>query len=106
MSIVVCTLDPLLARSRFMERCLADPTRERFHGDRAAVPAAHEETGLLVANYDPPRLSVPTLSVDTTDGYRPGRDEIVSFVMQATQKPTAEQGAAPDTRAAAPITGR
>ncbi len=76
MSIVICTIDPLLARSRFTERCLADSTRERFHGDRTVSAA--------IADYDPLRLSTPTLHVDTTGGYRPGMEEIVSFVMRST----------------------
>lgn len=84
MTIVVCTVDPLLARSRFMARSLSDPTRERFHGDRA-VHAAKEGTWLPIGDYYPPRLITPTLCVDTTDGYRPGMEEIVSFAMQSTR---------------------
>lgn len=84
MSIVICTVDPLLARSRFIERGLADPTRNRFHGDRA-VHAAKEGIQLPIGDYNPPRLSTPTLYVETTDGYRPGMEEIVFFVMQPTK---------------------
>jgi len=74
LSIIVCTVDPLVAQARFIARGLADPTRERFHGDKA-VPAE---------DYDPPRLSVPTLNVDTTEGYRPNMEEIVSFALMST----------------------
>lgn len=81
MSVVICTVDPSIARARFLERGLADPTRERFHGDRA-VPAAKEGIPLPAGDYDPPRVSTPTLCVDTTDGYHPNMEEIVSFVMQ------------------------
>lgn len=41
MPVVICTVDPPIARARFIERGLADPMRERFHGDRA-VHAAKE----------------------------------------------------------------
>jgi predicted kinase len=77
--IVVCDIDPELARSRHIERGLADPSRERFHGD-PAVQAAREGRSLPIGEYDPPRLDVPTLSVDTTTGYQPGMESIVSFV--------------------------
>ena len=80
MSIVICALDPLLARSRFIERATTDPTRKRFHGDQV-VSAANQGDRLPIENYDPPRLSTPTLHVDTTNGYRPSMEEIVSFVM-------------------------
>jgi len=81
-SIVICMVDPLTARARFIERGLADPTRERFHGDKA-THAAKEGIESVVGIYDPPKLSVPTLCVDTTEGYHPNVAEIVSFAMQA-----------------------
>jgi predicted kinase len=95
MSIVICSVDPQVARARSIERGLADSTRERFHGDRY-VRAAKEGIRLPVGSYDPPRLSVPTLVVDTADGYEPEMGEIVSFVMQSTET-AAEQGGAPTT---------
>ena len=79
-SIVVCTVDRDLARSRFIERGLADPARERFHGDNAAH-AAKDGVELRVMQYEPPKMDLPTLTVDTTDGYNPTLDQIVSFAM-------------------------
>jgi predicted kinase len=81
-SIVVCTIDPKLARSRFIERDLADPARERFHGDNA-VHAAKDNLELLITDYDPPHMDLPSLTVDTTNGYSPALDQIVSFAMQS-----------------------
>jgi len=71
--IVVCTVDTELARSRFAERGAADPARERFHEGRE-FPSS---------DYDPPHLDVPTLTVDTSDGYRPAFEQIVAFARGA-----------------------
>jgi hypothetical protein len=76
--IIVCNIDPELARSRHIDRSLADPERERFHGD-PVVQAAHEGRQLPIASYDPPKFDVPTLVVDTTQGYQPTLGAIVSF---------------------------
>jgi predicted kinase len=70
MRIVVCDIDPQLAETRHTARGQADPLREWFHPKRFAPDG----------EFDPPRLEVPTLTVDTTDGYRPDLDRIVSFV--------------------------
>jgi predicted kinase len=67
--IIVCDLDPQLAEARHTARAQADPLREWFHPKRWSND--HE--------FDPPHLNVPTLTVDTTDGYRPDLDGIVSF---------------------------
>jgi predicted kinase len=76
--IVLCSIDPELARSRRIERALADSTRERFHHDRA-VQASREGHEPPIESYDPPHLDVPTLTVDTSDGYQPAFETIVSF---------------------------
>jgi predicted kinase len=77
--IIQCVIDPQLARQRHIARGLADPHRERFHGD-PAVKAAREGMELPIEEYQPPQLSgVPSLSVDTTDGYLPDLDAIVVF---------------------------
>jgi predicted kinase len=76
--IVVCEIDAELARRRQIDRASTDPIRGRFHED-PVVQAAREGREMPVEEYDPPRLSVPILKVDTTDGYRPGLDEIISF---------------------------
>jgi len=76
--IIHCHIDPQLARSRHIERGLADPARERFHPD-AVIQAAREGRALPIDEYDPPHLDVPTLMVDTSAGYQPAFDEIALF---------------------------
>ena len=76
--VILCDVDPEVARSRHIDRGLADPERERFHGDQA-VQAAREGRRLPIGSYDPPKFDVPTLIVDTTDGYRPQLNSIVAF---------------------------
>ncbi|MBD1868717.1 ATP-binding protein [Cyanobacteria bacterium FACHB-471] len=80
-SIVVCTVDPYLAKARFIERGLANFTRERFHGDKATL-SSKEGIELLVGKYYPPEMDLPTLTVDTTDGYSPTLEQIIAFVMR------------------------
>jgi predicted kinase len=84
-SLVVCTINPDLARARFIERVLADSTRERFHGD-SAVYTAKDGIGTSDGKYDPPEMDLPTLIVDTTDGYNPTLDQIVSFAIAGDGK--------------------
>jgi predicted kinase len=77
---ILCTIDPQLARARHIARGLADPERERFHGDRPVVEARAGRE-LPIGEYDAPRLDVPTLHVDTTDGYKPAFESIVFFAV-------------------------
>jgi predicted kinase len=67
--IVVCDVDPAIAWSRCTKRSSVDPTRLRFHPNPVGG----------CGEYDPPHLDVPTLTVDTSDHYRPSFDDIVAF---------------------------
>jgi len=84
-ALVVCTIHPQLARARWIDRVVADPRRERFHGD-SAVSAANDGSGTSDAPYDPPNMDVPTLIVDTTDGYNPTLEQIVAFALAGVGK--------------------
>lgn len=77
--VVICSVDPYVARSRVVQRSLLDPRRMRFHED-LVVDAAKEGGELPISTYEPPKLSFPTLTVDTSDGYHPAIGKIVSFV--------------------------
>lgn len=84
--IVVCAVEPSLARARFIQRGLDDPERARFHGD-PVVQWAPDANAVSPTSYDPPHLAVPTLTVDTSNGYHPTLETIVAFVMQRDGKP-------------------
>jgi predicted kinase len=73
--IIVCDMEADLARARHATRGRADPARASFH----PMPPTPADAA-AVFEFDPPRLDVPTLPVDTTDGYRPNLDAIVSFL--------------------------
>jgi predicted kinase len=77
--IIVCTVDAQLARARYIQRGVADPDRERFHPD-PAMHAARDGLSAPIATYDPPQLDIPTLMVNTSDGYDPTLERIVAFV--------------------------
>ncbi len=68
--VIRCVADPAVARDR-MTRRLGDPVR-----------AAHADPEMLArppAPWAPITLDVPTLQVDTNDGYSPGLPAIVAF---------------------------
>jgi predicted kinase len=71
--IVNCTVDPDLALRRIWRRAQDNPLR-RAHADPGPerLPVRPAFTRIS--------LDVPSLGVDTADGYRPGLDQIVAFV--------------------------
>jgi len=66
--VVLCEVPAELARSRWEERARRDPVFAAMHPD---LPAEEYET---------PALDVPTLRVDTSDGYKPGLAEVAAFL--------------------------
>jgi len=83
--ILICDLDAETSARRHLERGLANPKREFYHGDKRV--AIYRETGHFApgGKYDPPRYEVPTLSVSTRDGYDPGIELIEDFITDAQQ---------------------
>jgi predicted kinase len=71
--IVHCVVDADLAARRVLRRTQDNPSR-RAHADLHPETSRHRRTFTRVC------MDVPTLEVDTTDGYRPGLDQIVAFV--------------------------
>jgi predicted kinase len=84
-------LEPLLERARVRVVLCAVPAgiaRDRI-SDRlrtTANRAAHDDAGLLrridagEASWEPISLPLPTLTVDTSDGYRPALADVLAFV--------------------------
>lgn len=69
--IIRCDVDPAVARDRIARRRRAVPTRAA-HGDRAWLDGPPPD-------WTPIAMDLPTLAVDTTDGYSPTLPEIVAF---------------------------
>jgi predicted kinase len=69
--LVRCRTDPEVARDRMRRRQAEQPTR-RAHADLDHLAAA--------APFTPLTLDVPTLDVDTADGYRPGLPAVLDFL--------------------------
>jgi predicted kinase len=70
LKVVRCQLDAEQAQARMQRRQTEQPTR-----------AAHADLEYLAAadSFAPLALDVPTLDVDTTDGYRPDLTAVVAF---------------------------
>jgi predicted kinase len=74
--IVRCQVDAAVAHARILRR-VGEPGRAA-HDDRAFL--ARVDAGeVALAAWEPLRLDVPTLVVDTTDGYAPPLQTIVAF---------------------------
>ncbi len=79
--VINCVVDDAVARQRRRQRWVNEPWRRRFHADpdpermAGMEPQSVDQPGA----YQPIRLDLPTLVVDTSDGYRPGLSQIVSF---------------------------
>jgi predicted kinase len=70
--IVHCTVDAEVALRRGIERRGENPVR-RAHADFAPPAVPHDA-------FDRVSVAAPWIEVDTTDGYRPGIDDIVAFI--------------------------
>src|SRR5688500_7623554 len=77
---VLCSADDAVTSQRPLDRAVANPDREFYHGDHRA--AHYRKTGevLTPAAYEAPRFDVPTIEVSTDDGYFPSIDEIVKQI--------------------------
>ena len=84
--IVLCVTDDEVAFHRPIERGLADPERESYHGDNRVVHFKKTGEILTPAPYEPPRSDAPTIEVRTDDGYVPPLDEIVADIRSALRR--------------------
>ena len=67
--IILCDVTPELAFERRAARAVSDPAREQFH----------KRTPL--ADYQAPDFDLPTMAVDTSEGYVPCLDQIRMFAL-------------------------
>ena len=87
--VIRCVIDPAIALQRMIQRLDQFPEQRAAHGDAQYIS---ERVGKVtpLAVFDPVSLDVPTIDVETTDGYRPSLDTVVSFV--TTQRFGANRG--------------
>lgn len=83
--LILCSIDDAVAARRYLERGLADPDREYYHGDNLVVH--YRKTGEILpyASYTPPEFDVPTIRVSTDGDYVPGIDAIVKQIRLETK---------------------
>lgn len=81
--IVLCSVDSIVAARRHLERGLENPNREFYHADNRV--AHYRKTGefLLPADYEAPKLNIPTIEVLTDGEYVPCVDEIVKKIQSS-----------------------
>ena len=77
---LICSIDAGRAATRHLQRGLADPQREFFHGDERVT--RYRETGRVEPPppYRAPDLDIPTLHVLTEEGYSPSLSKIVEMI--------------------------
>ena len=79
-TIVLCSVDDIVAAKRHLERGLENPSREFYHSDNRVVHYRKTGEFLLPASYEAPKLDVPTIKVSTEGEYVPCIDEIVEKI--------------------------
>jgi predicted kinase len=77
--IVHCCVDAAVARERIARRAEETAARRAVHGDYSLLEP-FDSFKRAFESFDPIALSVPSLDVDTTDGYDPSAEQIVRFV--------------------------
>jgi predicted kinase len=77
--IVHCRVDAAVARERVARRADEAAARRAVHGDYSLLEP-FDSFKKAFESFDSISLSVPSLEVDTTDGYDPSAERIVAFV--------------------------
>jgi predicted kinase len=76
--VIQCNVDADVARRRILSRLAGDGAARSTHADAAWLGGASAD-GPAASAFCPLALDVPTLRVDTTQGYRPGLEEVLAF---------------------------
>jgi thymidylate kinase len=74
--IVLCSVDPILAARRHLQRGLNHPEREFYHEDNRVTHFKKTGEFLFPAKYDPPDFNIPTIAVSTEGEYVPSIEEL------------------------------
>ena len=82
-TIVLCSVDEVVAAKRHLERGLENPERELYHGDNRVVHYRKTGEFLYPAAYTAPKFDVPTIEVSTEGEYIPSIDEIVKQILSS-----------------------
>jgi predicted kinase len=77
--LICCAVNAELAKKRFIERASTDLKWSLFHEDLSELLNA-DISSTLIGQYEPPKLDIPTLTVDTSEGYQPNLVEVISFL--------------------------
>jgi predicted kinase len=77
--IIHCRVDAAVARERMIRRADEAAARRTIHGDYSLLEP-FERFRETFDSFEPIALPVPSLQVDTTDGYDPAVEEIVAFL--------------------------
>ena len=78
--VINCVADDAIARQRRRQRWNNEPWRRRFHADPDPEQLeCWEQHAVDPPRYEPIRLNLPMLIVDTSDGYRPEFEDLVTF---------------------------
>ncbi len=80
--LVVCVVDAEVAARRRLERGLARPEWEHYHGDAPVVASQSEASP---GAYAVPRFDMPTLHVATQEGYSPSLEALVGSIRARMQ---------------------
>ncbi|WP_328400659.1 AAA family ATPase [Nocardia sp. NBC_00403] len=83
--IIHCTAPTALIHDRITDRVDTDNHRHA-HDDTALVAAIAASTESPIESFNPISLDAPALTVDTSNGYRPGLDAIAQFVTQPNRR--------------------
>ncbi|MFE7799514.1 AAA family ATPase [Nocardia sp. NPDC057440] len=88
--VVRCTVSPSTAEDRIAQRAEQD-TRRAAHADHQLLQAIKAGSH-AIDSFAPISLDLPTLIVDTSDGYRPIFEEIVRFITQSVADEASASG--------------
>ncbi|MCO5997924.1 AAA family ATPase [Actinoallomurus rhizosphaericola] len=96
--VIRCVTPAATAHDRVARRVAGDPHRSA-HGDRKLL-ASIADGRYSIDSFVPISLDVPTLTVDTGDGYRPGIPEIAAFAGAGSPGRPRTPGSAPGAQPA------